>query len=168
EVFDPTAFRNADLSVVEELDVCSRVNLNRGNQYIIDIFRLDSQTCECIEWSLIFRPDKFAALTKTATPTLVQGRKIFGRSSVDDGCLAITADHNHPKIELDPIGPVAHPVHLRTHHVAMAHFEELDLVFRRGVKKFAQVIFHISFDHFQFSFGSTWVVTQSIETRLKI
>src|SRR6185295_8043243 len=124
-------------------------------------------TCECIQWLLIFCPDKFAALTKTATPSLVQGGKIIGGSGIDDRNLAVTANHSHPKIELHPIGPVAHPVDFRTHYVALAHFEKLDLVFGRGVKKFAQVIFHISFDIFHVSFGSRWAVTAINSNSLK-
>src|SRR6185436_7536110 len=109
------------MCVLEYLDICGCVNLNRRDQNIVDIFRLYPQTRECIDGTLTFITSQFPALTEAATPACIQSGQVFGRPSIDDGSLAIATNDDHTEIELDAIVPVTHPVTFWTHHVALAH-----------------------------------------------
>ena len=62
-----------------------------------------------------------AALTEPAAPTLIQFGKVSRRSSVYDRRLSMTPNHGHPKVQLDPVIPMTHPVNFRAHDVALAH-----------------------------------------------
>src|SRR5262245_55979958 len=98
KIFNPASLRDADGRVFEELDVRRRINLDRRYQHIVDLVRGDTEGCKRSQWSLVLGAHHFSAFTKAAAPALIQFRKIRRGTSVDDGCLAVTANYGHPKI----------------------------------------------------------------------
>src|SRR5258705_13563043 len=121
EVFNPAAPRNTDLRILEELNVGRSVNLDWRNENIVDVVRLDSNSGQRLYGPFGLFSRELAAFAKPTAPTSVQLRKVGRRASVDNGDLTVAAYHNHPKIQLDPVVPMTHPIDFRPPHVTLAH-----------------------------------------------